>query len=140
MSNVRARRCQIVTPTLAKVVEGVALVCMLLIIAVIITHFINGARLVVTKINQTERITVECKAGPPTVPVPSSENSKPSLSEIIILVLCVFAMLLVVTAVELVERIEKVEARLEQWGKRDAVTRETIMKLLEPTAVPCHTP
>ena len=134
MSNVRARRCQIVTPTPAKVVEGVALVCMLLIIAVIITHFISGTGLVVTRINQTERITVECKAGPPTVPVPSSENSKPSLSEIIILVLCVFAMLLgflnLMTAVELVERIEKVEARLEQWGKHDAATRETIMKLM----------
>ncbi len=78
------------------------------------------------------------------VPVPSSENSKPSLSELIILVLCVFAMLLgflkLMTAVELVERIEKVEARLEQWGKHDAVTREAIMRLLEPTAVPCHTP
>jgi hypothetical protein len=44
------------------------------------------------------------------------------------------------TAVDLVERIEKVEARLEQWGKHDAVTRETIMRLLEPAAVPCHTP
>jgi hypothetical protein len=110
-------------------------------------YFMHGPGLVLTRINQTERITVECKAGPPTVPVPSSENSKPSLSEIIILVLCVCAMLLVVlgflklmTAVELVERIEKVEARLEQWGKHDAVTRETIMRLLEPAAVPCHTP
>jgi hypothetical protein len=52
-------------------------------------------------------------------------------------VLCVCAVLgflKLMTTLELEERIEKIEALLEQWGKHDAATGESIMKLLEPTA------
>jgi hypothetical protein len=66
---------------------------MLLGLLVITMYFIHGQGLVLTRINQTEQITVECKAGPPTVPVPSSENSKLPLPEMIISVLCVCAVL-----------------------------------------------
>jgi hypothetical protein len=96
-------------------------------------YFMHGPGLVLTRINQTERITVECKAGPPTAPT-SSESSKPSPGELILLAICVCAVWLgflkFMTAFDLVERMEKLEARLEQQGKHDAATRETIMKLL----------
>jgi hypothetical protein len=80
------------------------------------TYFVHGPALGLTRINQTERITVECKAGPPTAPT-SSESSKPSHAEMILLGICVCAcwlgFLKFMTAVELVERMEKLEARIE---------------------------
>ena len=115
-----------------KVVECAALVGMLLALVVVSMYFMHGPGLVLTRINQTERITVECKAGPPTAPK-SSESSWSSLGELILFGICVCAalgFLKFMTAVELVERMEKLEARLEQQGKHDAATRETIMKLL----------
>ncbi len=112
---------------------GITLGFLLAVVAIIAYFLAPG--LVVNK-----RITVECKAGPTASavpPTPSPEISKLTHDEkLIIGLLCICVMVWffkVAIFSELVDRMEKLEARLDQWGKHDATTRETIMKLLEPT-------
>jgi hypothetical protein len=117
-----------------KAVEiGITLGFLLAVVAIIAYFLAPG--LVVSK-----RITVECKAAPPASavpPTPSPEISKLTLDDRLVAGLffsCIMVGLVkLMTTSELVDRMEKLEARLDQWGKHDATTRETIMKLLEPT-------
>ncbi len=122
-----------------RVVECAALVGMLLALVVTSMYFIHGPGLVLTRINQTERITVECKAGPAagTAVPPSLGPPWLVMAETIIGGLCACALLGFLTlgwSADLESRLKKLEARLEQQGKHDAATRESIMRLLEPTA------
>jgi hypothetical protein len=94
------------------------------------TYFIRVEPAILTRINQTERISVECKAaGPP--PPPSKENAElASSARMIISYLCAGTMLSILRlygCLDLIDRLKKIEARIEHWGPPD-VTRESVAK------------
>ncbi len=80
-------------------------------------YFIHGQppSLILTRINQTERITVECKAGPP--PPPSKDIAElASSARMIISLLCACTMLSIlrlISVLDLMDRLKKIEARIE---------------------------
>ena len=112
---------------LAALVAGIFLG--LLVTAV---YFIRVEPLVLTRINQTERITVEFKAaGPPPPIMPCKEIAElASYARMIISYLVAGTMLSILRLYgchDLMDRLKKIEARIEHWGPPD-VTRESVAK------------
>ncbi len=114
-----------------RVVEVAALVGMLLALVVTSMYFMHGPGLVLTRINQTERITVECKAAGPPPPMPCKEIAElASYARMIISYLVAGTMLSILRLYgchDLMDRLKKIEARIEHWGPPD-VTRESVAK------------
>ena len=111
---------------LAALVAGIFLG--LLVTAV---YFIRVEPLVLTRINQTERITVEFKATGPPPPIPCKEIAElASYARIIVSYLVAGTMLSILRLYgchDLMDRLKKIEARIEHWGPPD-VTRESVAK------------
>jgi hypothetical protein len=96
------------------------------------TYFIRVEPLVVTRINQTERITIECRAaGPPPPIMPCKEIAELAWwARMIISYLVAGTMLSILRLYgchDLMDRLKKIEARIEHWGPPD-VTRESVAK------------
>ena len=94
-------------------------------------YFVHGPGLVVTRINQTERITVECKAAGPPPPMPCKEIAELAWwARMMISYLVAGTMLSILRLYgchEFMDRLKKIEARIEHWGPPD-VTRESVAK------------
>jgi hypothetical protein len=110
---------------LAALVAGIFLG--LLVTAV---YFIRVEPLVLTRINQTERITVECKAAGPTTTSCKEIAELAWWARMIISYLVAGTMLSILRlygCFDLMDRLKKIEARIEHWGPPD-VTRESVAK------------
>jgi hypothetical protein len=98
------------------------------------TYFIRVEPLLVTRINQTERITLECKAAGPPPPTPCKEIAELGWwARMIISYLVAGTMLSILRLYgchDLMDRLKKIEARIEHWGPPD-VTRESVAKSSE---------
>jgi hypothetical protein len=101
-------------------------------------YFIRVEPLVLTRINQTERITVEFKsAGPPPPIMPCKEIAELAWwARMIIsyLVACtMLSILRLVSALDLMDRLKKIEARIDHWGPPH-LTRESVAKSSESSS------
>jgi hypothetical protein len=92
------------------------------------TYFIRAEPLILTRINQTERITVECKATGPTTTSCKEIAELASYARMIISYLVAGTMLSILRlygVFDLMDKLKKIEARIEHWGPPD-VTRESV--------------
>ncbi len=100
-------------------------------------YFIRAEPLILTRINQTERITVECKAAGPPPPMPCKEIAELAWwARMIISYLVAGTMLSIlrlVSALDLMDRLKKIEARIDHWGPPH-LTRESVAKSSESSS------
>jgi hypothetical protein len=90
--------------------------------------FVHGPGLSLTRINQTERITIECKAGAPASATPPAlEPPRSTMIENLIGGLCVCALIGFLTfgwSVDLEYRLKKLEARFDSLTRASELETE----------------